>query len=682
MGKINNRNTGMLRSVVGRKLLVILLVITLIPILLLGYFSYQESYKIIENNFEVTTEQHLDSIGDGIDEFYEGVEHEVEGLADSIAMKEFVHTLNEGNLSNEELENGNIGENLLKSTQGTDNDLKYIFVGTSNKKFYVHPDSSVSEGFDPTQRDWYQNAVNNKGKVVWTEPYEAANENKDQVITVSKAIVENGKVIGVIAADIDLEALTKKLEAIPLGKKGFIAILDNKGEVVIHKDTSLIGQNLSHEEFWKKANEKTDGFSTYNYNGLDGYMGYITDTKTGWKLFGILDKQELLNETSPIKQYILIILGIASLFSLIVAFFITRWINSPIDQLKEAFEIASTGDLTVETSITSKDEFGILGNNYNLMMRNIRKLIKEVMENSATVENASQQLSATVEEITAQTETINTSTQEIAAGMEEASATTEEVSASGTEVAKSTNDLAQKALDGSNAVHEINQRATKIKKNAVDSTELAKSIYSDKQVRIRKSIEDGKVVLQIEKMADIIADIADQTNLLALNASIEAARAGEHGKGFAVVADEIRKLAEESTNTISEIQGIVRKVMENFLGLSDQAHEVLTFIDEKVIPDYRMLEETGIQYQKDADYMGQLFEDLAANTEEISVSIDQINQAIEQVASASEESAANSTEISGNTAEVAKAVEDMANVALNQADLAQKLSALVNKFKV
>lgn len=672
------RKNGVFRSKIGRRLLGIILIIVLLPLMLLGYFSYSKSFDILKNSFETTTVQNVEAVSGGVEEFFSGLEHNVDALASSQILKELAKEHEQGTKVE------SLGTDILDNTQKTNQDIRYTYVGTANKRFYIYPVvEDLPEGYDPTIRDWYINAVNHKGEVVWTEPYPVANDSKELVTTVSKAIIDNnGKVTGVVAVDISLNYLTQKLSTTTIGDNGYLSIIDKTGSIVTNKKTEEIGKDISSEDFWKTINSKPEGFSPFNYEGEEKYMAFMTDRVTGWKILGIIEKSDLLDDTDSIKIYIMVILGIAALFGILASYFIARWIGKPISKLRDSFEIASTGDLTVETSIESKDEFGDLGNNFNTMMKNIRNLIRTVIDNSEEVDNASQVLSATVEEITAQTQTINSSTQEIAAGMEEASATTEEVSASGTEVVRATNQLANKTIEGNKAVKEINNRANEIKKKAIESTELAKSIYADRQSGIKKSIEAGKVVLEIEKMADIIADIADQTSLLALNASIEAARAGEHGRGFAVVAEEIRKLAEESTNTISEIQNVVKKVMNSFSDLSEQANGVLSFIDEKVTEDYKVLEEAGVQYQNDAQFMGHLFGELAASTDQISVSIDQINQAIEQVASATEQSAANSSEISGNTTEVARAVEEMATVAQNQADLAQKLNALVNKFKV
>ena len=180
----------------------------------------------------------------------------------------------------------------------------------------------------------------------------------------------------------------------------------------------------------------------------------------------------------------------------------------------------------------------------NTAQENVSSLVKVIMENSQDISASSEELSATVQELSSKAITIDQAVDTIASGMQESSAATEEISASIEEVDSSINILSSKAMEGSNNANQSKERATEVKNNSQKAIEETRKIYAEKQNKMAKAIEDGKVVDSIKVMADTIGSIAEQTNLLALNAAIEAARAGEQGKGFAVVAEEVRKLAE------------------------------------------------------------------------------------------------------------------------------------------
>jgi methyl-accepting chemotaxis protein len=203
-----------------------------------------------------------------------------------------------------------------------------------------------------------------------------------------------------------------------------------------------------------------------------------------------------------------------------------------------------------------------------------------------------------------------------------------------------------------------------------------------KQEEIKAAIEEVRVVDEIASMTKKISEIADQTNLLALNAAIEAARAGEQGRGFAVVAEEVRKLAEYSNSTASNIRLVIHRVQNAVEKLSGNAGDILDFIDTKVTPDYDMLEETGEKYSEDASLVKDLINQFSEGFSQIALSVADVNTAIEGIAAAVEETTASTQEISENSSETTRALEEVARTSHNQAEMARQLSSLVRYFKI
>jgi len=369
---------------------------------------------------------------------------------------------------------------------------------------------------------------------------------------------------------------------------------------------------------------------------------------------------------------------IAIVFGTLISTMISRQANQVLTFAKAL----GNGDLTQSININSKDEMGNLAKALNQAGSNVRKLISEIIDSASDISAGSEELSAITEEVSSKVEIVSESTEQIARGAQDLSATTEEVNASVQEISATTNEFASKAKDATISVNNIKKRAFDIKEKATKNIEEGNLIYNEKYSDIIKSIEEGKVVEEVKTMADSIGDIAAQTNLLALNAAIEAARAGEQGKGFAVVAEEVRKLAEQSSQTVLNIQNMVSQVEEAFDNLSQSGRGVLEYIVNNVKPSYELLMDTGVHYEKDSEFVRNMSEEIATSSKQMNEVIEQVNSAIQSVSTTAEESASGSEGVLSGINEISMAVNEVAKSAQSQAELAERLNNMVQKFKI
>lgn len=377
-----------------------------------------------------------------------------------------------------------------------------------------------------------------------------------------------------------------------------------------------------------------------------------------------------------------IIVTVGFICAITLGLLISNAIASQIKKVLFFADSLSEGDLTNKIDLDSKDEIGMLAVALNRAGENTKNLLAAIIATSKEINESSEGLTASIEDISEKVSSISKSTIEIASGTGDLSATTEEINASVEEINSNSNELSGKAKDGDAASKEIQIRAAEIKEKGLKAIDFSKAVYKDKQTNIMKAIEDGKVVGEIKILADSIATIATQTNLLALNAAIESARAGEMGRGFAVVADEIRKLAEQSSRSVSDIHSTITQVNDAFGNLSINTQDILAFIENNVNPDYELFLETAVKYEKDAAFIKDMSEEIAHGSSMILNAIEQTSDAIETVAVTAQDTASSTDGILRSVEHTTLAIEEVSRLAAAQSKLAEELNVLISKFKI
>lgn len=341
------------------------------------------------------------------------------------------------------------------------------------------------------------------------------------------------------------------------------------------------------------------------------------------------------------------------------------------------------GDLTARITVRSRSELLLVIDGLNHFIAALQEIMKEVKTGSDVLSRSS-------EEVTSQVHLANDNITNTSAAMEELSASMETVAVTVSDISDRVGEVRGAASDIANAAQEGTVTAANIKKEAdviKDNVNKKKADTGNKMETLsavlETSVKDSEKVGKISELTDVILDIAAETNLLALNASIEAARAGEAGKGFAVVATEISALADNSRQTAADIQHISQEVTEAVHNLSDNAEEVMNFINTIVLADYDDFVATGEKYENTALIISELldtFMDKANNLDEIMgemvESISSISSSVSESSQAIGMSAENATNMVGEIQEINDAMEQNSIVTERLDQTAQRFVAL------
>jgi methyl-accepting chemotaxis protein len=658
--------------------MIILIITNLISLSVLGFLNYRESYQLLDNKLKLTSNQTLKEINGSIDNYLAGLESQIYTFSKLEILPRLMdkkqNAVTTTNIYFDLL------NNYLKSIKEANDTILNVYFAENTKVMYVEPYADLT-GYDPTATEWYQGAERNPDGVYWMDPY-TDTATKKTTTTISKAVISNGKFIGVVGIDLDLEQLSSSLSNINVGEQGYIFVTDKKGITIAHPDTTTIGlDTVTTTDLWDRIKNIETGFSDYSYKNVTKFATYTTNQKTRWKIVASLDTSELTDDTNKLLIGTSIVLFMTLLVIAILSYFISKLLIKNIYILQAEMKKASNGDLTAHAVINSKDELQTLGDNFNSMVDGIRELISQVKESSTTVSDTSYSILKMSSETNNAINEIATTIGEVATGTNDQAKDIELNSVN-------INDLAQKLGYITISTNEMDQLSNATKILSQNGLTQIKTLVDKAEANTNISSKVNEIVLEvnnsskeINSITDTINQIAEQTNLLALNAAIEAARAGEAGRGFSVVAEEIRKLAEQSSKATSDIASLIN-------GMNTRTEEAVKAMDESknVVEDQaNSVNETKTIFQNILMSIEELSKKVnIINTSiiEIDAKKSQIVESTANLSAISEEISASTQEVSASTEEVSATTEVFASYSSELSNIADKLIEQINQFKI
>ncbi len=484
---------------------------------------------------------------------------------------------------------------------------------------------------------------------------------------------KSGKVVAVLFVGLDftaeLQALKDKIRSVKFLKTGYIFAVDagkDKGTLTIHPAAE--GKNLLDAKdaqgvaYVADMVEKKNGEIHYQFMNAalgetkprDKVAVFMHFPKWNWVIASSCYTEELAAEVGQIRNGLIMAAITLPFFLFMAVYFSSRlWVTKPLNEAVHALQKIAGGDLVVDLPAHGHDEVGRLLDATEEMAHSMRDAIANIRTAAGQLEDSAHHLSSSSAQVATQSEMQSDAAADMAASIEEMNSSIALVS-----------EHALQAKEVSASSGHVSTEGAMVIQQAVGSmTEIASTVRQASTA----VTELGQESQAISDIVHTIQEIADQTNLLALNAAIEAARAGEQGRGFAVVADEVRKLAERTSHSTKEIEGMIGKILQG------TANAVASM-------------DTGVkQVEEGVGFAGKAGESIA----EIRSSALDVAEVVTNISLALSEQTIASGTIGNNVEKIAGVAEQNSQVAQASAkhaqsleELAQSLTERVSRFRI
>lgn len=439
---------------------------------------------------------------------------------------------------------------------------------------------------------------------------------------------------------------------------------------------SALGKN---EEAYAIANGVVSDSSTAIQKDIEVLSTHANDTasEARERLTSVYASSLVSNGIVIIISVILIIVAIYCVMKYVIKPIIAT--NKDIRDIIDGIDNGE-GDLTKRVRVISNDEIADLGNGINLFMDKLQEILKLIIENTNYMENVVAEVDGSVVKSNDSASDLSAMTEELSATMQDVGLSVNTINDNADNILKDVEIIATKSDDINQFSKEMKANAEKIESDArYNMVQIGEKVGNILDV-LNKAIEDSKSVDQVNNLTNDILNISSQTNLLALNASIEAARAGEAGKGFAVVADEIRQLADSSRETANKIQSINSVVVAAVNNLSDNANNLVSYLQQTILPEFQTFVDGGVKYKENASYIENAMDEFVEKTDVLKKNMDEIAHSINTITTVVDDGAAGVNNAAISTQDLVEDIVNVSNKMIENKGIAQNLKNSTNIF--
>ncbi len=523
-----------------------------------------------------------------------------------------------------------------------------------------------STGYNYAGEDYFQQCKSTM------KPYisDIMNDGQQMIFLLEVPIITNDRLDGVVYGGISADFLSDIVVDLAMGSDGVAYVLDNKGNVIGHREVSIVEEGSNMIEAAKTNPDVADvaavnqrmiqgesGFGAYNFYGDNKFVGFAPiGGNQEWSIAIEASQREFKTSLDRSIMLTVLVVVLVVLVTFPVAVKVGRSISRPIQSCVVRLEKMADGDLhTPSPQVKSKDETAQLARALETMLCRLNDVAQDVSHHLGKMAQGDFHETITRTywgDFVAMEQSIKAIHSSLKDTLSQISKSAGTVASGAVQVSSGAQSLSQGATEQASAIQELSATADSIAENARQTASAAEEaghfveqagaqlgVSMDYVQELNSAMEKiSSSSTEISKIIDSIESIAFQTNILALNAAVEAARAGSAGKGFAVVAEEVRDLASKS----DEAAKATKELIEGSITAVVEGGQVVAKVTESLDKTSSIAENVTIK----VDAVVGAIENQTTAISQITEGIDQISSVIQNTSATSEQDAATAQELS------------------------------------